>query len=199
MPARAAPHIDLCVIWAGESLADLARRRLAAKVKLFVQEFRRKIMWKSVAAVLAVGTIMLTTTQEASAGRRACRRRACYYSYNQAPVMVQTAPVAPAYKAPAPAAVPAPVDLAPAPPVVMAPDAPAPTKRAPAIAQTGGTGTTYRSYSYDSAPATRAPVQAQAPAQFDHSNYGIPAATSVPNIFRGDRKMYGISRMPSYR
>jgi hypothetical protein len=91
------------------------------------------------------------------------------------------------------------VDLAPAPPVVMAPDAPAPTKRAPAIAQTGGTGTTYRSYSYDSAPATRAPVQAQAPAQVDHSNYGIPSSSSVPNIFRGDRKMYGISRMPSYR
>lgn len=158
-------------------------------------------MWRSIASVLVVGTIVLTTTQEASAGRRAWRRQACCYNYNQAPVMVQTAPVARPYSAPAPApvAVPAPVDLMPPPPVAITADAPAPAKRSPVIAQTGGTDTTYRSYSYDSAPAYRAPVQTQAPAQVDHSNYGIPAASSVPNMFRGDRKMYGISRMPSYR
>lgn len=164
-------------------------------------------MLRTLASVLVVGTIVLSTTQEASAGRRAWRRQACYYSYNQAPVMVQTAPVVRVYSAPAraavPAAVPAPVDLAPAPPVALAPDAPAPAKRAPAIAQTGGTGTTYRSYSYDSATATPAPVRAQAPVQapvqVEQSNYGTPPASSVPNLFRGDRKMYGISRMPSYR
>jgi hypothetical protein len=110
-------------------------------------------MFKLLSSLAVVGLVMLTVTQDASAGwRRRCRQdESVWYSE---PV-VTTAPV------------------------VNAPVAPA-----PAMAQSGN-GSTYRSYSYDSAPAY------QAPAPYV---YRQPAREpSQSNFFRADRKAHGLS------
>jgi len=147
-------------------------------------------MWRTVASMLVVGMIGLTFTQEASAGRRAWRRQACCCYYT-APAMVQTAPAA---MQPAPAAPvkPAYQDIAPpAPPVTPAASAPTP---APAIAQTAATAQNYRSYSYDSPKATPAPAATQQ-YYYARPSYSQPSSPSVPNMFRADRKFYGLSKM----
>jgi isopentenyl diphosphate isomerase/L-lactate dehydrogenase-like FMN-dependent dehydrogenase len=75
---------------------------------------------------------------------------------------------------------------APAPVVTTAPAASVPAAHAPAVAQSGS-GTTYRSYSYDSgtAPAYQVPAP---------NSYRQPAREpSQANFFRADRKMHGLS------
>jgi hypothetical protein len=112
-------------------------------------------MFKLISSVTAVGLIVLSVTEDASAGwRRRCRNAETYY--------------------------------APAPVVTMAPAASAPADRAPAMAQSGS-GSTYRSYSYDSgtAPAYQVPAP---------NVYRQPSrAPSEANFFRADRKMHGLS------
>ena len=112
-------------------------------------------MFKLISSAAVVGFVVLTVTQDASAGwRRRCRQDETYY--------------------------------APAPVVKMAPAASAPAAGAPAVAQSGS-GSTYRSYSYDSgtAPAYQVPGP---------NVYRQPArAPSEANFFRADRKMHGLS------
>ena len=114
-----------------------------------------RIMFKLISSVAVVGVVMLTVTQDASAGwRRRSRRAETYY--------------------------------APAPVVTMAPAASAPAAGAPAVAQSRS-GSTYRSYSYDSGTAPT--YQVPAP-----SVYRQPSrAPSEANFFRADRKMHGLS------
>jgi hypothetical protein len=77
--------------------ADHVRRRLAATLQLVVQESRSNIMSKTIASLLVVGTIVLTVSQDASAGRRNCRNGGGYYYNNTAaPVVTSPAPVSPA-------------------------------------------------------------------------------------------------------
>jgi hypothetical protein len=112
-------------------------------------------MFKLISFAAVVGVVMLTVTQDASAGwRRRYRHGETYYS--------------------------------PAPVVTMAPAASAPAARAPAMAQSGS-GTTYRSYSYDSgtAPAYQVPAP--------NVNRQPSRAPSEANFFRADRKMHGLS------
>jgi hypothetical protein len=123
-------------------------------IRLIFEEER--IMFKLISFAAVVGLVMLTVTQDASAGwRRRCRHDETYY-----------APAAPA--------------------VTMAPAASAPAAGAPAVAQSGS-GSSYRSYSYDSgtAPAYQvpAPYMSRQPAR----------APSESNFFRADRKMHGLS------
>jgi hypothetical protein len=75
---------------------------------------------------------------------------------------------------------------APAPVVTMAPAASAPAAGAPAMAQSGS-GSTYRSYSYD--PGTAPAYQVPAP----NVNRQPAREPSQANFFRADRKMHGLS------
>jgi hypothetical protein len=110
-------------------------------------------MFKLFSSAAIVGLVLLTVTQDASAGwRRRCRQSESVW-----------------YAAPV---------------VTTAPAASAPAPRAPAMAQSGN-GSTYRSYSYDSAPAYQAPAPyvSRQPAR----------EPSQANFFRADRKMHGLS------
>jgi hypothetical protein len=122
-------------------------------IRLIFEEER--IMFKLISSVALVGLVMVTVTQDASAGwRRRCRRSETVY--------------------------------APAPVVTMAPTASAPAAGAPAMAQSGS-GSTYRSYAYDSgtAPAYQVPAP--------NLSRQPSRAPSEANFFRADRKMHGLS------
>jgi len=112
-------------------------------------------MSKLISTAAVVGVVMLTVTQDASAGwRRRCQQSETVW-YTPAPV-VTTAPAASA-----PAVTPA-----------------------PAVAQSAN-GSTYRSYSYNPAPAYQAPAP---------NVYRQPAQEpSQANFFRADRKAHGLS------
>lgn len=116
-------------------------------------------MLKFVTSAIVAGSFTLTACRDASAcGGRCGGRRTC----TPAPAAAcDTQPVAPA----APASSPDMQDMPPTP---------------PATAQ--NTRSQYRSYSYDSAPAYRAPTT---------RTYGRPNS-SQQNQFRADRKMLGL-------